>query len=313
MPLFLQTLGVRHLVMLENFFPSVILPEFQTQMTDRAEDWICSIGRAQSGRLDCWHRASPKPTSMRLVAASGKAGGLVSVLSLLVSATTARSSTGRWCQKPMAASTKAGGLVFWFMPSFTAHCGMGRWFLKVMAASSKTGVLVILFVFIACRAAGRWFSIKLLFHHALPLWMAVAIHNAHRPTLVRLLRAMASNVVVVVSPANWQSINVKGLQNAWTAKSVIWCEIDIRAVIGLVLQSHGFWRPDRVPHSHIVFECRADWLAAWWLVRGWLARLAGWLFLNVCSSQSCNLGHDWIWAVAKIQALQNGISFYPSV
>ena len=38
MPLFLQTLGVRHLVMLENFFPSVILPEFQTQMTDRAED-----------------------------------------------------------------------------------------------------------------------------------------------------------------------------------------------------------------------------------------------------------------------------------
>ena len=37
MPLFLQTLGVRHLVMLENFFPSVILPEFQTQMTDRAE------------------------------------------------------------------------------------------------------------------------------------------------------------------------------------------------------------------------------------------------------------------------------------
>jgi len=30
-----------------------------------------------------------------------------------------------------------------------------------------------------------------------------------------------------------------------------------------------------VPHSHIVFECRADWLAAWWLVRGWLARLAG--------------------------------------
>ena len=42
-----------------------------------------------------------------------------------------------------------------------------------------------------------------------------------------------------------------------------------------------------VPHSHIVFECRADWLAAWWLVRGWLGLLAGWLFLNVCSSQSC--------------------------
>ena len=288
MPLFLQTLGVRHLVMLENFFPSVILPEFQTQMTDRAEDWICSIGRAQSGRLDCWHRASPKPTSMRFVAASGKAGGLVSVLSLLVSAITARSSTGRWCQKLMAASTKAGGLVFWLMPSFTAHWGMGRWFLKVMAASSETGVLVILFVFIACRAAGRWFSIKLLFHHALPLWMAVAIHNAHRPTLVRFqfrfhcfyfwrspLRAMASNVVVVVvSPANWQSINVKGLQNARTAKSVIWCEIDIRAVIGLVLQS------DRTPFPYRVWM--PGWLAGCLVAGSWLAGPAGWLTIPKC-------------------------------
>ena len=45
---------------------------------------------------------------------------------------------------------------------------------------------------------------------------------------------------------------------------------------------HGFWRPDLVLHSHIVFACCTYfWLAGWWLAAlaglGWLGWLAGWL------------------------------------
>ena len=50
---------------------------------------------------------------------------------------------------------------------------------------------------------------------------------------------------------------------------------------------YGFWRPDLVLHSHIVFEWRISfWLAGWWVagcwLGGWLAgglagRRAGWL------------------------------------
>ena len=50
---------------------------------------------------------------------------------------------------------------------------------------------------------------------------------------------------------------------------------------------YGFWRPDLVLHSHIVFACRTYfWLAGWWLAAlaglgwlGWLAAgwVAGWL------------------------------------
>ena len=44
---------------------------------------------------------------------------------------------------------------------------------------------------------------------------------------------------------------------------------------------YGFWRPDLVLHSHIVFACRTYfWLAGWWLAAlaglGWLGWL-GWL------------------------------------
>ena len=50
---------------------------------------------------------------------------------------------------------------------------------------------------------------------------------------------------------------------------------------------YGFWRPDLVLHSHIVFECRISfWLAGWWVagaagwVAGWPAGwLAGWAWL----------------------------------
>ena len=65
---------------------------------------------------------------------------------------------------------------------------------------------------------------------------------------------------------------------------------------------YGFWRPDLVLHSHIVFECRISfWLAGWWVagcwLGGWLAGgLAGWLGLaGLLTSLAGRLLAGWLY------------------